>query len=486
MTAVDLGHQDCAPPGLAARAGRLGVLVGRVCRSDNGALRALMVYGLRIGGAGLIFLAQIAIARWLTPAEYGVFANVWVIFLLIGGWVSLGLGGAMIRFVPEYLALGREDLLRGLRRAGRAVGLTAAIVLACAGIAVLTLGGNIVEPGYRMPLVLALAALPFYAMSDINDGLCRGHGWPLRGIAPIYVLRPLLMIAGVVIAALALGLEPTATNAMAVVAIAFSLTVLVQTVITESGTHGLVPAGPSRYELKTWLAVSMPLVLMEGMLALMNHVDVLLVGSLRGAEEVGLYYAATRVVALVSFVPYAVIAVFGPRFSHGNAMNDHDGLRETARQAVTLSLLPSLVLGIAIVATGPLLLAAFGKEFTAAYNVLLILLVAVTMRAAVAPAQTMLAMTGHHVICVVILAGALALNTGLNLILIPLAGTVGAATATTIAIAVEIGLSLVAVRSRLGFVPMPYGDVRHLVAALRGILTRRAVTVPGPKGPLAG
>lgn len=443
----------------------------RLRASESNALRALMVYGLRIAGAGIIFVAHVALARWLSAAQYGVFANIWVAFTLVGGWASLGLGAAMIRFVPEYRAHGRLDRLRGLRRAGRMIGLVSALVLAAAGFAALWLAGERLDAAYHGPIVFALLALPFFAMGDINDGLCRAHGWPLRGIAPNYVMRPLLMMLGVGVAALVLDIEPTASAAMLVVLIAYCLTVIVQTAITESGVRKVLRPGKANYAVATWLAVAAPLVLMDGMLALMGHIDVLLVGAISGAQDVGLYYAATRVLALIAFVPFAVIAVIAPRFSRFNALNDHDGLAENARQAVTLSFWPSLVLAIVILATGPLLLGAFGEAFKAAYGVLAILVIAVVLRAAVAPAQTMLAMTGNHGVCVAILAAALVANMGLNLLLIPRAGIVGAAVATTIAVAFEIAVSVVVIKQRFGFVPVPYGRLNRLAPLLRTVFS---------------
>ncbi len=470
VSATDIRKEEFDGPIATPEPGRLGALLARMRATESNALRALMVYGLRIGGAGIIFIAHVALARWLSPAQYGIFANIWVAFILVGGWASLGLGGSMIRFVPEYRAHDRFDMLRGLRRAGRLIGLLSATSVAAVGFAVLWFAGDRLDPAYHGPIVFALLALPLFAMGDVNDGLCRAHGWPLRGIAPNYVIRPMLMILGVGIAALALNVEPTASTAMLIVLIAFSITVLVQTVITENGIRKVLPPGNADYAVKTWLAVAAPLVLMDGMLALMGHVDVLLIGAIRGPQDVALYYAATRVLALIAFVPFAVIAVIAPRFSRFNALDDRDGLAEYARQAVTLSFWPSLFLSVVIVAVGPLLLGAFGEDFKAAYDVLAILVVAVVLRAAVAPAQTMLAMTGNHGICVGILAAALIANTVLNLVFIPLAGTVGAAVATTIAVAFEIALSVIVIKRRFGFVPVPYGRLSRLRPLLRTIV----------------
>ena len=52
--------------------------------------------------AGLIYLSQILLARWMGSFEFGIYVYVWTLVLLIGDLADLGLATAAQRFIPEY------------------------------------------------------------------------------------------------------------------------------------------------------------------------------------------------------------------------------------------------------------------------------------------------------------------------------------------------------------------------------------------------
>ena len=443
-------------------------------------LRALGVYGLRLFGAALAFGSQIALARWLSAAEYGIYASIFVGLMLLGGWLSLGLGAAMIRFVPEYKALGRLDLLRGLRRTSFGVALGVSGLIACLALVLVSADVSPVSAGYRGVLFYAALMLPFLALTEINDGYCRGQGLPIRAMAPSMLLRPLLLLTGIGIGIALFSAQPMAENAMVAMLVAVAITAVVQMAIAmrsqvvpdtaQVAATGTTPA-PPRYDFRLWFDVSLPLVLVEGLLQLMNNVDVLLVGALLTPADVGHYYAATRILTLVGFVPVAVIAVTAPSFAHFSAKDDTANLSRSVNQAMALSFWPALAIALAMILVGPLLLAAFGATFTDAYGALLILMIAAVARAALAPAQTMLVMTGHHRAGMAILGGAVVVNAGLNLLMIPAFGITGAAIATALAVLMEIAVSAHVIRRRFGFNPMPsihLGDLRRLLRSRLG------------------
>src|SRR6185436_13940936 len=68
---------------------------------------------IRVFSAGLIYLSQILLARWMGSFEFGIYVYVWTLVALIGDLSDLGLATAAQRFVPEYAKRGAFDLLRG-------------------------------------------------------------------------------------------------------------------------------------------------------------------------------------------------------------------------------------------------------------------------------------------------------------------------------------------------------------------------------------
>ena len=82
---------------------------------------ALAIFAIRAGSAALLFLTQIALARWMGASEYGVFVAAWTCVLVVGGLCGLGFNITMMRLAPQYNASGDFASFRGLLSGGRLV-----------------------------------------------------------------------------------------------------------------------------------------------------------------------------------------------------------------------------------------------------------------------------------------------------------------------------------------------------------------------------
>ena len=54
---------------------------------------------IRVASAGLLYLSQVLLARWMGTFEFGVYVYVWTWVLLIGTMADFGLAIAAQRFV---------------------------------------------------------------------------------------------------------------------------------------------------------------------------------------------------------------------------------------------------------------------------------------------------------------------------------------------------------------------------------------------------
>ncbi|ENN87605.1 O-antigen flippase [Rhizobium freirei PRF 81] len=410
---------------------------------------ALIAFTIRIAGAALAFLSQIILARLMGRFEYGVFVFVWVLMILFGNLACLGFPTAIIRFLPQYDASGNHAALRGLNATARlfVVALSGTLALLAAAL-VYALRGAI-EHYYVMPILLGLIAVPMIALGDVLDGTARAKHWPIMALSPTFLIRPTLILLFMVAAVLAGAPRDAVTAMMAALAGAFT-SVLLQYLAVTLRLRRHYPNGAKTVEFKAWLTVAFPIFLVEGVGYLFTNSDVIVVGIFLDPEEVAVYFAAAKTMALVHFIYFAVKAAIGPRFATIIAENDQAKLAAFATEATRWTFLPALAIGLLVLAAGQLLLSLFGSAFTEGQIVMAILLGGILAKALVGPAEVLLTMADKQMICVYLYAVALIANIGLNVLLIPHFGIEGAAMAGAAAMALEALLLHIAVRKTLG------------------------------------
>ncbi|TIN59862.1 MAG: lipopolysaccharide biosynthesis protein, partial [Mesorhizobium sp.] len=198
-----------------------------------------------------------------------------------------------------------------------------------------------------------------------------------------------------------------------------------------------------------WFIVSLPIFLVESFFFLLTNADVLMVGAYMDPNDVAVYFATVKTLALVHFVYFAVKAGVAQRyaqFTHG----DPQRLAAFARETVSWTFWPSLLMALLVLALGEPMLVLFGPEFTSGYPLLFLLVFGVVARAAVGPCESLLTMSGNQNICAAVYAMTLAFNIALNVVLIPMFGLWGAAMATAFAMIFEAGALSFTVWRKLG------------------------------------
>lgn len=411
---------------------------------------SVIAFAIRVVSAAIAFLSQVLLARWMGGFEYGILVLVWTAMILAGNLSCLGFHTSVIRFVPEYREKGMLPELRGVLLASRLFVLVASTVFAALGITGVYLLSAAIEPYYFVPFILGMICLPMIAMSDLLQGISRAHSWAIAALAPTYIERPLLILlfmAGAIVA----GYEPNAETALIAAILATYATTLIQLVRVTARIGRLLPAGPIRMRYGRWIAISLPIFLVESFFFLLTNADVLMVGAFMEPDAVAVYFATVKTLALVHFVYFAVKAGVAQRyaqFTHG----DSGKLAAFARETVSWTFWPSLLMAFVVLALGKPMLMLFGPGFDAGYPLLFLLVAGVVARAAVGPCESLLTMSGNQNVCAFVYALTLAVNVALSVLLIPRLGLWGAAIATAGAMVFEAAALSFTVWRRLGIV----------------------------------
>ncbi len=414
------------------------------------------IFIIRVVSAALAYFSQILLARWMGGSDYGVYVYVWTWVLLLGSMMDFGISASAQKIIPEYRASGEHALLRGFLAGSRwmTFAVSSVVSLLLAGV-VKTLSPWI-EPNTIVPLYIGCLTLPAFVVANTQDGIARSHDWMRLGLMPQFIVRQSLII-GFTAGAFALGFHLGAIVAMLASAAAVWLAMIGQMIVLNRRLGRHIEPGAKAYDFRGWLAVSLPILLVESFYLLLSYTDVLVLQQFRPSEEVGVYFAVVKTLALVSFIHYAMAATTAHRFAEYHAQGDKDRLSAYVTHAIQWTFWPSLAATIVLLALGKPLLWLFGPHFVVGYDIMFIAAIGLVVRSAIGPVERLLNMLGHQHICALAYAAAFVMNLVLCVMLVPRFGGYGAAAATSISLVFETVLLFWIVRKRLGLHVLAFG-----------------------------
>jgi O-antigen/teichoic acid export membrane protein len=423
----------------------------RADRGDHAAAQRFAggAFLIRVVSAGIIYVSQVLLARWMGRFEFGIYVYAWAWVGFLGMLSPLGVAYSAQRFIPEYRTRGDLDGLRGFLSGSRWLCLGAGIATGAAVAGTVLALGDRISAYYMLPFLLVSLTLPIFTLSSLQDSTARAFNWIDLALVPGYIAHPLTVIAvtgGFWLA----GGAVSAVTTLATACAAFWVVVVVQMVLLDRRLGHAVAPGGRRYEPLHWLKTALPLFIVDSFFILLTYVDTLVLQVFVGPADIAVYYAATKTLALVNFIYFAVSAACAHRFSEYHVAGEHDKLAAFLAEAIRWTFWPSLALAAVMLALGKPILMLFGPGFADGYHLIAIMSVGLVARSAVGPAERLLNMIGQQKICAAIYGCAFAVNLILCLVLIPHFGLTGAAIATSTAVLVESVLLFFVTKRRLG------------------------------------
>ena len=393
-------------------------------------------------------------------------------FLIIEATTLLGTDTGLVRWLPAHLASGRgRDLPRTLVVAslpvlvlslGAAVGLYAA----APALGPAMVGADAASTMTTMLRALALV-LPVAAMHDLVLAATRGAG-SMRptimvenigriGLQAMAVLGVFLAGGGPVALALAWSLP----YAAGLVAGTWWLRRQVLRATTGQGA----PTPWHELAREFW-AYTAPRAIARITQTALKRSDIVLVAALAGPADAALYTAATRFVVVGQLFVQSVQQALSPHLSSLFARGETRAANSVFQAATLWSMTASWPLYLVTAGFAGELMRVFGDGYDVASDVVVILSLTMLLATACGPVDSVLLMAGRSWLSLRNSVVALAVNIGLNVVLIPLDGIRGAATAWAVAIVVRNLLPLVQVRKHLGMWPLTRASGRVALGAL--------------------
>jgi len=412
------------------------------------ASQSTIIFGARLGGAGLIFLVQALIARMWGPELLGEYLIVIATVNLIAVVMPLGFHTVGTYFAAEYRARGeRQQFVVFLKHSYVHV-VAALVLLLLAGRPLLDLlgQGETVLAIHFVPVVLLAFGT---AMVYVNGALLVGLKRPLAGFFADTMFRPMIVMAAF-LATMGFASAPEGFATMLwAIAIGYVCIALVHFGFVITSVPRLDDTTPVRtLESRRWWRFALPWVMISLATDFFFDIDLLLLSHSLSREELAIFGVCTRIFSLMSFGVAAVYAVTLPDMFESEANADRQAFNRKVGDANFVASGLAMVLFVLVLIGGPFALMLFGPSFTAGAMPLAVLCLALVVRSVMGPASIVLSIHDRpyaSLPSVFMGIGSLVL---FNWLLVPVWGLMGAAVSAIIAITVwSVGLWFIALRT---------------------------------------
>lgn len=419
-------------------------MTARIPPGLHALLLSLWAIGVKLGAAGLGFVLSLMLARTIPLAEFGAFAFGLAIAGTLSVFASAGLPFAAVRYLPGFLAAG------DIAKARRFEHLVARASLAGGLLAMLGLGLAAAQAGVQTATGWALAgAAPLalvFTLGQSQAAILQGRQRAIWAEAAGNMLRAGLsvLLLGVLILTARGALDGGA--ALLVMALSGALSLVALQVLLARARRGEAAgegAALAPGEMRGWLRTGLAVLMILSGSVLNERLDVLMLTALAGLEQTGLYSAAARLSLVLTMGFAGLAAHLAPKLSAAWAAGDREASAAILRQAARTGALAIGALGLVLLVLAGPLLALFGPEYPQARDALRILLIAQWVVSCFGLTGALVVLSGNERVALIATFSSLAVNAGLNAILVPQFGAIGAAMATLVGLGgVQIALAI--------------------------------------------
>jgi O-antigen/teichoic acid export membrane protein len=450
------------PPPAEAPAGSPGLT--RVARGG-----AINLFGAVISAAATLGLT-VVITRSFGRTAVGTFFVAISLFLIIEAVTNLGAYNGTIYFIARLRALQAERRIPAIIRAtlipvavSSVIGAAAVIAFAhpLAGLLGGRTSAGVSSAAVANTLRVLAVALPFAALADTMLGTARGYHEMQPTVVVDRILRPSFQLLGVAAAALA--------GTSALLAPLWALPYLPATITSMIWLRQIVrrhhsrlaampaarPAAPAdaavadnrhgKPNAKGFWRFTAPRSIASVAQIVIQRMDIVLVGIIKGPVDAAIYTAATRFLVAGQLGNAAISMAAQPQLTKLFAIRDRSSANTVYQVTTAWLILLTWPLYLLAIVFGPSVLAIFGRSYHAGSTVMIILAFAMLVATGCGQVDMVLITTGRSSWSLVNGLLAMAINIGVDLALIPRLGITGAAIGWAAAIAITNLIPLVQV-----------------------------------------
>lgn len=409
------------------------------------------------------------LARLLGPKELGLYFILFNIVTLFTIVAQLGLSQAIVRLIPQSIALGDLGRARGIVRAVMVSGIFTVTLVAIglyAGLSEL-FAVNVFKSRDITDLTgLTALWVGFVTFQSLITESFRGFKEiKLASLFGGMTSNAILLILLLLFISFDITLEIRGAVFCTLIAIFLNVAVSGKMLQNRQKKLGKV----DNIDLKGIYSLAIPLFITQILILVVTQADIWIVGILNSDAEVGIYGAASRLAASIMIITSILYAVLPPTIAESYIRNDHRNMEKILRQGASLASVVAIPLFLVLVLMPDFIInIIYGEKYLDGGQVLSFLSVGLLVNVITGMRGYTLIMTGYEKLQLAItMVGAL-LNVAFCVLGAMFYGMIGVAVGAMAAMIVQCITELLAVRIKLGvWTHISF----HSIAELRKVLT---------------
>jgi O-antigen/teichoic acid export membrane protein len=404
---------------------------------------------IRIIGTVIAFLFNVMLARLLGAEGTGIYVLSGTIISISTIVSRLGLDNTILRFVSPEFESSNWAKIKAIHNKVIFITLSLSSLVTITIFISAEFVAHIIFKDINLEIPLKLMSLSIIPLSLLNlysefikaykkpetATIIQGFSIPCLGLILLYILASKYGLIGAALASFLTSL------------IIMLISIIIWNKLSNLNDNTKTETSVSTAQL---LNSCLPLLMVAILNVVIDFSDTVMIASLIGSAQVGLYSVALNITRISSILLSSINSVVAPQFSSLWARGEKEDLNILAKSITKKMGIAALFFLLIIIIIPDQILALFGAEFLFAKNTMFILALGQFIALATGPVAYLLMMTGNEkfhrnnvFLCAI-------LNIGLNFMLIPKFGIEGAAIATTVALTIKNILAVYFVRTKLG------------------------------------
>jgi O-antigen/teichoic acid export membrane protein len=415
------------------------------------------------GGRFIIGILQ---ARFLGAEQFGLCNLALSAATIAAGLALLGLPSAMVRYVSLFVS--RRDTARLWGTLQTGLGMIA-IVSAMTGIGLFVLADPIAEQLFDEPRLAPLLrvislAVPFLALNNVTAAVTRGFKKMQYSVIGQNISQPAIRLTLIMALAITVGLN--VKRALA----AFGVTVAIVFVMLLYFLNKLFSLKRSprtaRHDTKKVLRFALPIYLTSLIRLFGGNIQTMLLGALNAVTSVGIFAAASQINMVGQMFHRGISTASAPIVSELYGQGEREQMGRFYQTVTKWTFTLNLPLFLIVLLFPVPILSIFGQGFVEGAMALNVLAWANLVNTGTGICGTVLDMTGNTSLKLVNSVVTFVLTLGLNILLIPVWGLVGAAVASLTAVTLVNLLRLLEVFILFRMLPYNASFIKPITAGL--------------------